>query len=163
MNTQHKNNHGFTIIEIMVVLIIIGLSMFFGVSGYSRQVRAVQLRSDVERFVDELERARQMTIARDLQGVTTCDFEGYLVSITPSTGVYNFKRRCGGIDVTVLSSKLASVLFPTGVSDIVFTFPYGNATLSQTVKISHSSINQCITIRIPIQGAVSVDDPAPCS
>ncbi len=160
-----KDQNGFTLIEVIVILVIIGIGMTAGIAGYTTQVRISQLKRDADRIIDDLDRARQLTIARDTRGAY-CLTHSYSMEFTGATGNYTLKHTCetnpANFTTTIVTTtKLESTLFPAS-STINFSEPYGEIPADSTLIVKHPSLEKCIEIIIRVAGPVSISDPQAC-
>ncbi|MBP9691406.1 prepilin-type N-terminal cleavage/methylation domain-containing protein [Candidatus Woesebacteria bacterium] len=155
-----KDQNGFTLIEIIVILVIIGIGMTAGIGGYITQVRMSQLKRDANRVVDDLDRARQLTMARDTKGVY-CDTNSYSLEFIGATGNYNLRHTCGLTVSVETATKLESTQFVSN-STINFTEPYGAPAGVSTFLLKHPSLNKCIVFTVPVTGPVTISEPQGC-
>lgn len=154
--------NGFTLLEILTVITIIVILMGGATSMYTRYNAQKGLEKDVVALKDVLSRAREKTIARDLETTTNCSiFTGYRVRINPANSTYELYRICSGITIPVLSIyTLATSRFAGSTQvDIDFIYPY--ATLSgamQVIRLNNTRAAGCHEIQVSVAGVIS-DQP----
>ena len=68
---QNKFSKGFTIIELMVTLVLVGVLVTFGVPGFSGLIERNQLTTGINKFVSSLSLARSEAIKRN-QRISVC-------------------------------------------------------------------------------------------
>lgn len=71
MNTTRKKNRGFTLAEMMIVILIIGLISALALPGYSRFLQSWKLNGEAEQFAATLRTARSAAIMKNLNAVFT--------------------------------------------------------------------------------------------
>ena len=71
MNTTHKKNKGFTLAELMIVILIIGLITALALPGYSQFLQSWKLNGEAEQFASALRTARSAAVMRNLDAVFT--------------------------------------------------------------------------------------------
>ncbi|MEO8218706.1 MAG: prepilin-type N-terminal cleavage/methylation domain-containing protein [Acidobacteriota bacterium] len=84
--------HGYTLIEILVVVAMIGVMILVVVPNFIGYMRTIRMRTSVRQFTTDVRQARQTAITRHVQ--TKLSFK------TDATGEYWFSRRnedCSGV------------------------------------------------------------------
>jgi prepilin-type N-terminal cleavage/methylation domain-containing protein len=71
MNTTRKKNRGFTLAELMIVILIIGLITALSLPGYSRFLQSWKLNGEAEQFAATMRTARSAAIMKNLNAVFT--------------------------------------------------------------------------------------------
>lgn len=71
MNTTRKRNRGFTLAELMIVILIIGLITALALPGYSHFLQSWKLSGEAEQFASTLRTARSVAVMKNLNAVFT--------------------------------------------------------------------------------------------
>ena len=115
---------GYTLVEILIVTVIIGLFTSAGIIGYRSYSRRQALTSATRSLVADIRLAQEYALSgkRPASGCTNLDLIGYQFKInTLATATYVISAACTGPVYTVIKT----VPFP---SDITYT-PAGNFVL----------------------------------
>lgn len=164
-NYKKKLQSGFTIVELMVIVVIMGIVMVVGGRGYVNQVRETELKRDAQQIVDDMERARQKAISRDTEGVVECSVLSYAIGFSVNYGFYGITRKCedNNYDNLVWSTMKSSIIQSATPYTIDFNYPYGTPNSTQQVVVTHKTLGRCITIEVNSVGVVSISDPVQCT
>lgn len=152
---------GFTMIELLVVMVIIGALSALGTSGWSRYQRNVEHRGSAVELVSALRNAQQASLA---EAVTYC------VSFDTAARSYQvFKFACGAsgtvssaVDTTqssrvTLASPTFTQLDGSTASKVSF-FPRGSATKG-SVKVAREGSARTYTITVEgLTGRVALSE-----
>ena len=156
-----RGSAGFTMIELLVVMVIIGALSALGTSGWSRYQRTVEHRGSAQELVSALRNAQQASLA---EAVTYC------VTFDAAARSYQvFKFACGGanppasaVDKTqssrvTLVSPVFTQLNGTTSNQVLF-FPRGSATKG-SVKVARAGSARAYTITVEgLTGRVALSD-----
>ncbi|MEY4529320.1 MAG: hypothetical protein RLZZ156_41 [Deinococcota bacterium] len=134
---KKRLNQGFTLLELLVVICVLGIILAFGIGGILREQRVQQLRQVQTQLATDIERAR--SLARRY----SYDYRG---TMTISTGVYVFEPiNFAGTVVTgvpTVSGKLTAPIkimstTPSATTSLVFgyTGPFGRLSGAPSVSI----------------------------
>lgn len=156
-----KNRDGFTLVEILIVLIVIGL--FAGISlAYINTFSAKKgLETEMNKLTAILETAQKKAIS----GESCASYTGYQVSMTSSS--YTLYKCCGAC--TGAGNQIMTYSFPTGYSvtntggtlNIQFKVLAAGTNLSSTrsISVKNSSVTptstQCMIITVAPNGLIS--------
>jgi prepilin-type N-terminal cleavage/methylation domain-containing protein len=166
---------GFTLIELIIVVMIMSLFVGIGYSTYTKQIQAKKLDKAVNAFVDVLYQTRDRTISRDLaHGVVGCtEFGGYRVRIriTPSDPTTDNDFRQQFVCTTPSSirgqgtwNEMDGMEFKLAADTYVtFTYPSGCTTSACTaanmvITIKNPNINTCKDVTINALGNITTSD-----
>ncbi len=172
-------NRAFTLIEMLVVLAIIGITTGTGFVTYNRSTQEKSLVKDTEALGNLLSTAKELTIRRDISLNPTCaTFRGYAVQITPPNS-YSLQIICrpaaADISTTIASYTytMTNNVFTTPLTTVPFYYPFGcldntypnsncaDTTDTRTITIK-SLTNRCITTTVNNVGLVTTTDPGGC-
>ncbi len=124
---KKRLNQGFTLLELLVVIFVLGVILAFGIGGILREQRVQQLRQVQTQLATDIERAR--SLARRYS-------YNYRGTLTIATGVYAFEpvNFAGAVvtGVPTVSGKLSASIKimstkPPATTSLVFgyTGPFG--------------------------------------
>ncbi|QQS43576.1 type II secretion system protein [Candidatus Roizmanbacteria bacterium] len=157
---------GFTLVEIIVVMAVMGIFLVVGTTTYTNQVHEKELKTDADRIVNEIEKARQDVLARNVFGYTACNHNGislYGYSLPNST--YNIVLHC----VTTWHNIREGTLEHSYIArtepflQIYFPYPYGVLMNNELVTIHHNTTNRCININTGPYTPATASDPYDCT
>lgn len=158
---------GFSLIELLVIVAIIGIGLFGGIAAFGRLGQDKKLDYEAKRLADVISIYQQRTFSPPL--CATGEFQGYEIYVT--SNAYNVDVCCGpsGQAPTCTSSVENKTVSSSTItlSDAYFLFlPKGaglkrDVSNSQVVVKDTSSLN-CVRINISPQGLVTLDDPYSC-
>ncbi|MCA9372240.1 prepilin-type N-terminal cleavage/methylation domain-containing protein [Candidatus Woesebacteria bacterium] len=154
---------GFTILEIIFVLIIIGIFTGLGATSYNYSSQKQLLESDAE-FVNELfAKARSNTTARLIEDLSCTNFQGYTVSVVPSSQTFSLIQTC---DTTteVESYTLVESIVTNPISNdlVLFTYPLGNINSARTITLKKENISRCLDLDIDTLGNITQGELYSC-
>lgn len=160
-----KSTHGFTFIELIVVVAVIIVSTGISMGSYNNFSQRQQLVTDAQKMVDVLDLARKKSIASDTATFTCADFQGYLVSVNASN--YSLNLCCGNScspNIPINSYGFNQSIDVTTTQNIQFQKLSGNSTsaVTSTVTVRNQSINTCIPITITSIGSIQQANPCTC-
>ncbi len=174
---MYKSKDGFTLIELIVVVLIMAIVTGMTLAVFSNFTEDRKLTKEVEKLRDVLELAKKK--ATDSEIVGDCKkFSGYRVSVGSSS--YTLNILCSPVPPTLVSNLVQTftigqettgtsnslLIQIPGVSDIDFK------PLSEGTNITSGSetdfifknliINKCIWLRISSNGVINKDDEVTC-
>ena len=167
MNYLHK---GFTLIEVIIVVGIIGIIIGGSVKIYSRTIVERQLDKEADGIVNILQTAKDRAMARDISPLIPfpgCNnFVGYGLSIQ-STGTFSDTIICDATQTVLNTYSLENAVFHNlspSPMQLSFMYPYGslNTTTSRIIQIKSTHGNQCIRITIPRLGPIDKSTTYSC-
>lgn len=157
---------GFTFIEIIIVIAIIGIMTAVGVGSYSNQAQNQALKSDAQQFADDIALTRQMILSRDTQG-TICTLTGFQIAVDRTNQRYVLSRSCqGNPDVEVKRVDFRSSNIRTNpCCTFSVSYPYASiTTTTSTFQLQHrGKQDKCITITVDAYQPVQISDVIPCT
>lgn len=152
-------NNGYSLLELVVVISIVGIMLGVGAMSFSGVNSRRKVEKDIATFVDVLNAARQKTIDRDIGATTNCaTFEGYRVRVVAPASQVELYRLCGAVVVPVIATYQFSSaeILPATTFDIDFEQPYGTLKgAEQIVTIKNDRVGECAEIRITTAGIIS--------
>ncbi len=109
-----RNNRGFNLVEMMVVIGVFGLLVAIAVPGFARFTRSNQLATSANRLAADLQFARSTAIANGrIIGVAAAD-DGYTITDLTTGNVIANRTFEGGC---TLAADVNVRFFPWGMSD----------------------------------------------
>lgn len=170
--------NGFTLVELIIVIMIMSVFAGVGFTTYTRQVQSEQFDRDIETFVSMLDQARTKTIAKDISPNANCatSLTGYQVTIYRSTDTtvtehdaFRVKARCSPTYPAVTQQyKMQNTVIYNGGNNSYYNVdylePYGcisnNCTTSTTISFKNKVLNNCKNVVINALGNPSIVDVA---
>lgn len=121
---------GFTLIEILLVIAIIGILLALGIPSYLNWIAASETQRDAQTLVREIQQARTLAKRGTAQRLTTTA-NSNVVTITPVEFVSSAWSAVSGASVRTIALERANV---GTARTLVFTPPYGamDTTVSTT-------------------------------
>ena len=166
-----KKLEGFTLIEVIIVIIIIGIFIFGSTASFSTSTADQQLKKDAEMIVNNIQLARELVYSRNIENKTISEcakFEGYRLTFQFSS--LNRELICRSLTnptPTVLPSnnfeyKTSVAATPTPqVRDFKVPDAKNNNSLTWTLK--HKGKKRCIDIALGINySSPEVTNPYSC-
>ncbi len=175
-----NRKHGFTLIEIIIVISIMTLFLGAGFVSYNSFGQQKQLEQDAEMLRDRLSIIRERTVDRDITTNSNCaQFNGFRLRIDLPAGNFLTYFRCGQpptITETAIASEnfslnSARIAFPTVDRDYLFLYPYGCDTadcstnrVNSLIRLRNQNNTQCMDVNIDKLGNTSFTRPynGPC-
>lgn len=160
-----KDNSGFTLVEIIVVMAIMGIFLVVGTTTYTTQVREKELKADADQLINELDKVKQDVLARNVFGYTTCNHNGIsLYGYTLPNATYNVVLHCVSTthDIREGTLRYSYIAATVPFAQIYFPYPYAVLQNTQQLVIHHNSSNRCININLGPYTPASTSDPYDC-
>lgn len=157
---KFSNSRGYTLIEIIVILVIIGIMSGFGMAKYNTYTQQLVLKNQAKEIANVVELAKKKAISADLYQDCS-NFQGYQVAINSNNFLLNFN--CGGTYITVQSYQMtSSVTITAGTGNFNFP-PLGNGTnlTINSLRLKNSKLDppkQCMDISISPIGVVDINE-----
>lgn len=165
-----RRNNAFSLVELLVVMVIIILLTGYGLASYNRFNDQKLIDSESKKILNLLETARSKAMTRDLdtQEVSVCDFQGYRLTINPTSMVrkYTLQIICNNTYSSVRENDMIAVAtiqtFPTNPITIDFAADLGNSSCTGSgcsIIISNQRVGACKQINISPTGLI---EEKPC-
>lgn len=159
-------NHGYTLVEIIVILGIIAIVSGFGIATYNSYNEQLILRNQAKKIANIIELAKKKAVAGDLSQQALCEtFQGYIVEINDASFGKNvvLDIKCSGSRNRINTYPLDNNI--TSTDGFMNFFPLGSVFLGNDdptyvlpIKLRNSKIGQCITVSVTSIGIVTTDD-----
>lgn len=156
---MEKNNTGFTLIELIVVIAISLIFFGFTLARYNDYSSQLKLKNEAKKIIDVLELTKKKAISSDLFDKNCANFSGYRVTI--SAGSYVLLFGCA-LD---FSSIVQTYNLPTNITVITgqgnYDFPslmINPLFISDRVRFKDSRINKCVDISISTIGIIELNE-----
>ena len=166
---------GFSLVELMITLAVIGIVIMVGLPSYSRWIQNSNVRNASESILQGMQRARSEAIARNVSTTYTLG-NGALWTVTDITAAPNvvIETRPAGeipptVTLTVLPAPPAGVLIPTSTltfNGLGMRIPNadGSASITQ-IDVSTTALGAAdrrpLRITIGAGGILRLCDPHP--
>lgn len=160
-----KQENGFTLVEIIVVMAVMGIFMVVGTTTYSNQIREKELKADADQLVNELDKVKQDVLSRNVFGYTTCDYNGIsLYGYLLPNATYNVVLHCDTTTYDIRQATLRNsyIVNTEPFLQIYFPYPYGILLNNEQAVIHHNNTNRCINVNIGPYSPVTSSDPYDC-
>lgn len=109
-----SHRRGFTLVEMMVVVMIFGLLMVAGVPPFVNYVRSNRLETNADRMASDLQLARSIAIANGIVVRVTATTTGYTVTDPVTAQTLRQREFDGGCQ---LAAESTADFFPWGMAD----------------------------------------------
>ncbi len=159
---RDENSHGFTLIEILVVLGLTIMLTMFGIAGYNKFNRTQVLKQQVLDFSVILRDAQNRALAGEVTasrcGASNFRLLEWRVVITSAID-YNLTVYCAGSSFVVNNYQLSTSLAFSPASGYVGFKPLGQGVSNgsrTTVTVNHTVSGKSIIITISTQGEITV-------
>lgn len=148
-----QRNHGFSLVELMVVLIVLAIVVSIALPSFTDMIRRTHIDAAGDELVGALRLARSEALQRNLS-----------VQLVPSTSGGNYKdgwRVEENKDGTLKTLRMFNEGFDDAVScssctaTVVFTGA-GSATSAASFKLQDGNLTSCI--RVTLGGGISHED-----
>jgi len=167
-----KLNAGFTLIEIIIVITIMGLLLGMGSVSYNYFSQQKSVEKDAEFIRDKINLTRERTVNRDIAANTACaTFDGYELRFNRgSPQSFTVRLYCNNrtIQRDIETFNLdGSRVIPNTSFVIQFLPPYGctNAACNaapRTIVFENNSSTQCMNVTIDTLGKTTFSKPYVC-
>lgn len=167
MYKKNTSQLGFTLVEIIVVMAIMGITLVVGTTAYTNQARERQMRQDAEKIVNEIHSMKQNVLARNVQSDTSCDLQSYYLTALAGSSNYTINRRCNvppfSYNSLYHNGTLENSYFDS-VSDINIhiLYPYAVANLDYEIILHYKYSNRCMRINVQQYQSVVLSDLYDC-
>lgn len=147
MKRMNRNSRGFTLVELMISVLIMGLIAALSLPGFSRFLQTWKLMGDADHFAASLRTARAAAVTRNVSAVFTFDMDNNSFSFFEDTD------RDGTLDNNEYQSATyhleAGIVFAAHtLSAPTLTFgAMGNTRESGSITL-RNSYNRTRTVRI---------------
>lgn len=163
LNLRH-NQHGVTLIELMVAIAIFGIVFVMGVPAYSGWIQNQQIRAAAESILNGIQLTRAEAVRQNTNvqfSLTALPMSGWTVSVASTTAVIQTRSGQEG------SANARVATLPAGATTVTFnglgratTNLDGSAPLTEAdVTSTASSAARNLNIRVS-GGMVNMCDPA---
>jgi type IV fimbrial biogenesis protein FimT len=156
---------GFSVLEVIVVVGIIGLLLSLGVPSFFTYTQNMQIRSAAEQITAGLQIAKNEAIRRNaLIQLALSNNTGWTITDANGTVLQSRNANEGSVNVTttITPGGTAAVTF-NGMGRIVPTNDDGTVAITQinltNLQISNAVDRRTLQIMIPVGGAVRMCDP----
>ncbi|HBK34535.1 MAG: hypothetical protein UU08_C0006G0018 [Candidatus Uhrbacteria bacterium GW2011_GWE2_40_58] len=143
------SQNGFTLVELLVVITIVGIITFLGIRAFSNTIPKSSLELDADRVVELIHRAQARTLSGDFN-----DVWGVYLTATNSTLFKGttFVGRDPAFDETYGFSETVSA---SGLSEIVFEIRTGETLNTGTITLTSTESGESIHLVVNTTGRVS--------
>lgn len=165
-----KNNTGFTLLEVTIIVIIITVLSSVSLAGYGNFNQNKRLEGAATELISTLELAKKKAVAIDKNltvagsDYSSCSLTNYKVSLNSATAYSLVVNICdigscplssGCQDVTITSHTIPSglTISPT-TGSVTFETRTGVATGLSSISILHTNLNKTKTITIEASGII---------
>lgn len=180
---KHFSKHalGFTLIELIVVIGIMGTVAVMGAQGFNTQNARQQLKRDAELLADSINLARSRASAQDVENQAGCTLARYNLTLRITATAQSFEvwRICTASSQQISSSNFTNTRYVSPIStagtwEIGFLTRTGQLVTmvnnvpvpivtTQTIRLRRTNnATQCIEVRIPALAPASVGDLISC-
>jgi prepilin-type N-terminal cleavage/methylation domain-containing protein len=164
-----KNNLGYTIIELLVVISVIGLFTGLTMNSYVQRERKETLKAITNEIRSVIELARSKSVNSEMpNGCTYINFDGYGVETLVNSISLNYI--CSET-ITLVQNINLTKYSKTAISINDFYFEKTTGELfrqlsdpdSEVIEIKHTILNSCNTIEVNKFGVITVNEDTACS
>lgn len=145
---------GFTIIELMLVIILVGVSVGLAISYY----RTSQIRADINSQAANIVHYLRLSQSSAVAGLGNSDYGIHFENSSYATfrgSSYNPASDTNFEIEIPATMMLNNILLNGGGSDIIFTRPNGETSTYGTIKLTSADINKSFTITITPAGTIN--------
>jgi prepilin-type N-terminal cleavage/methylation domain-containing protein len=114
MATQNISRKGFTLVELMVILVLFGAMMTLGVPPFLIYLRSNRLDTNTDRLATDLQLARSLSISNGSILRFTADANGYTITDPVAGTTIRQRQFDGGCN---LALNATADFFPWGMAD----------------------------------------------
>ena len=163
MRNQASKCEGFTLLEILIVISIIGTLSIVGVTSYSGFNQSKALEIESQEFVQILDLAKKRAFSNDKAGCGSLDH--YSITIDTENSVdYDLTAVCegGSINQTLSYHLDSAVIFQQYQSAESRFNPNSSGATSNCIIVKHSKLNQCQQVSVNSLGLIEIEDSEDC-
>ncbi|MBX4198175.1 prepilin-type N-terminal cleavage/methylation domain-containing protein [Candidatus Parcubacteria bacterium] len=144
---------GFTILELMIVMGILGLLSYITITTFSLFNTTQALNRDVQLIVTSLEEARSKTISSDDSSQYGIHFATTTITLFKGSS-FNSADPLNQIVFLNTTNRVSAITLAGGVKDVIFSRISGDVSGSGTVVISSARASSTKTVTIYATGIV---------
>jgi prepilin-type N-terminal cleavage/methylation domain-containing protein len=136
MIKKFNSKHGFTLLELMSIVVIIGILAAIGIPTFDSAIKKVRFKADSNVLLSGLRKARSQAISKRMQCGVSFDTLNNVFSIfEDQNSPENFTFDVGDSVIAVDTlGRGMQAMTTTFADNLVFFFPDGTASMSGTVN-----------------------------
>lgn len=161
MNASAHKQSGFSLIELLIGIVIIGILMAIAVPSFQTSARNAQIRNAAESIANGMQRARSEAVARNMDVAFTlaADSSWTVSVVTPSSEIETRSSNEGskGVTRTVIPAGATTVTF-NNFGNAKTTNSDGTARLAQ-VDLTTSGGTQNLRVTVGLGGNARMCEP----
>lgn len=152
--TKESTKKGFTIIELMLVIVLIGISVGLSISYY----RTSQIRADINSQAANIVHYLRLAQSGAVSGLGDSDYGVHFENSSYTTfkgSSYN-PNSSSNFEIEIPATMTLNNIILNGAgSDVIFTRPNGETNSFGTLELSSAEINKSFTITITSAGTIN--------
>jgi prepilin-type N-terminal cleavage/methylation domain-containing protein len=145
MNGRHRAERGYTLAEMLVVVVIVGLALAVAVPAMGTFFKAYRVRSASDQIVGHLRAARQIAVSQRLPVTFTIDATGNTYSFT-----YTIPGQSATTESFELPNEVTVTNNPSGA--LTYTLKQNGTVGNSTTPDDQSPTANYLTLAAPING-----------
>lgn len=145
MNRRHRAERGYTLAEMLVVVVIIGISAAVAVPAMGTFFKAYRIRTASDQLVGHLRAARQIAVSQRLPVTFTIDATGKTYSFT-----YTIPGQPATVESFELPNEVTVSNTPSGA--LTYTLKQNGTVSNPTTPDDQSPTANYVTLSAPING-----------
>ena len=163
---------GFSLLELLVVIIIIPIMAGVSIAQFNRQTQEVKLDKQADQIIDVMELAKKKSLTGDLgQYAGACpNFSGYRVQFTPASpySAFNLNICCAGVcnsGIATYTVETPLTVTISGPHPVQFTAlsPGTTGAANTVITVRNPTvISKCIDITISPVGIITKGNKIAC-
>lgn len=146
MNPRHRAERGYTLAEMLIVVVVIGLSAAVAVPAMGTFFKAYRVRSASDQLVGHLRVARQIAVSQRLPVTFTIDATGNTYSFT-----YTIPGEAATVEAFELPPHVTVANTPSGA--LTYTLKQNGTVANPTTPDDQSPTANYVTVSAPINGS----------
>jgi len=151
-NRKYDNRRGFTMIEMMIVIVVIGIMAAMAAPSFLNWIPKMRLKNDAREKVNYLRQARSRAIAENSQYGVYFDFNGSRMVYFKDTDSPEWSYYAEGVDSVVGNpiSNESTVAYGTCslMGNTVIFYPNGSASTSGSLELYDVESGNSYTINV---------------